>query len=879
MYDSGEFVSLYERLKASSYGFRNGCIQSFTIFLIFSFQQFILYYIIFYVRNEPRFLYLLIFDAIIAVYLLNGAISTKGHSSARISVQWRLCCTSTVIKIAGMLLLRNNPDLTFAGGFNPFAAEDYLSFIGFYLTPIVYILFSRMSNRFLFSREKRNVNVDELLHSDLALATAVDLWDIVIMVNHLLRRYRVHEKRCLDSAGSFTRNGNFLAYALLCIISTFLLGFVSPTVDSDLAPGSRLLERRISFWLNIQNYFRFLRRKNQDDSKLSDETWPHDRGFEGRDVQNSDTSQIFKAKSAPNGQYLDMFTIAKYTFLIGFCLIDIPFFVYRLVHLLKENVFSLMIYKNILGMVLRPYRLTLSQLAERDSAKGWQSAFFEAQPMCNDPSAKKVIHDDLKVLDEENESDTELQLSRKLTDRAMLRRGLSSTLSSNTRSYTRYSFNKRGSTMTQDNSLMRSTTEFRTATLLSSDRGTDATNNQDTRSFTDDPLLPRLRFNPSNTSIPDTNWSSSTSNHESDPTEAVKAEYKVESERRLLLLRKLKRHRDIPVTTLGYITLFSKLRDVFCSIFKVEPNFDMDASEFLVTERPFEFMRMLTALCITLVSRVAIVIVCYVYRGKVRSPRFIFGYDIFTAGPYELLVYGIVIFAPLIYSMLFIRVQGCGFIGCILFWLQEIVKMGSYVTCICCLRDLIQTPSSVLFAIELAILLQWPIYIAVLTVSCAGAGNLNIVRLMYILCKHSFCPVSLNYKLFCLDIMKSTTIADSLLHSQWNYHSYRALFSSLCCSFSPTKTELMVILVDLLMRFIYVIFSQTMRVLMLRKFEIHYLIMRLTNSISFDYLPPTDTFSMSSESTSQFVTPADVDEYIKDQGLLSSPGVLVPPFF
>ncbi|GFE55755.1 transmembrane protein [Babesia ovis] len=875
MYDRRDFVSLYDRLKISTYGFRHGCIQLFTVLLVFSFQQSILYYTIYYLRNEPRLFYLLIFDVIIVLYLLGGATSAKGHSPSRISVQWRLCCTSTAVKLAVLLLMRNNDDVSALPGFNRFASEDYLSFVGFYLTPVIYILFNRISNRFLFNREKRNVNVDELLHSDLALATAVDLWDIVIMVNHLFRRYRSIKDLDNDPTTQAWEDRNFVAYAILCAVSTFLLGFVSPSVDSDLDTGSGVLESRRLFWSNLLDYFRCSGRRIQDDVGFRDEPRSHDRGF---DSQGTEAPHVFKAKNGPKGQYLDMFTIAKFTFLIGFSLIDIPFFVYRLVLLLQNNVFSLMIYKNFLGLIIRPYRLTLSQLAERDSAKGWQTAFFDAAPLFKDPSTKKILHDDLKLLDEPTVPETERQLSTKLSDRAMLKRGLTSSYLSQARTLTRPFATRTGSNNAYDNRPSRSTMRFRTSHMMSSDRGTQGVELNALNSSPTDPAVPRLRFNSLHPAASHQDWASCTS--ESDlpsVAEAIEADEKNERQK-LLLIRKLKRHRELPVATLGFKILFRNLTELLQRMFSVDPSFEMDDEEFMVSVRHFDYSRMLCALFLMLISRIIIVICCYANPSEVRSPRFIFGSTAFTATAQELVVYGLVVGAPLVYSMLFYRVQGCSLLDCVAYGLHEVLKLGSYVTCVCCLRGIVSNPGSVLYALQVCVLIQWPLHLTVLILFYASKKSLNMVRLMYVLCKHSCCPVGLNHNLFCLDIMKSTTIADTLLQSQWNCYFYGALFSALCCSFSPTKTEVMIILVDLFIRFVYVIFCQTMRAMMLRKFEIHYLMLRLTNALTFDYLPPSDTFSVSSDSSSHFVTPADVDTYIKEQGLLSSPGILFPPF-
>lgn len=104
------------------------------ILMIFLLQQLVLYYTVYFVRNEKRILYILALDIIIgkyldaylcvysaALYLLSGTISTKGLSSACISVQWCLCCTSTVIKLIAILFSPNNADVTVTSEFDRLA--------------------------------------------------------------------------------------------------------------------------------------------------------------------------------------------------------------------------------------------------------------------------------------------------------------------------------------------------------------------------------------------------------------------------------------------------------------------------------------------------------------------------------------------------------------------------------------------------------------------------------------------------------------------------------------------------------------------------------------------------------------------------------------
>ncbi|GIX64122.1 uncharacterized protein BcabD6B2_35570 [Babesia caballi] len=872
MYVSREFDAHHDRLKASWHGFLQGCIQLVTILLIFTFQQAVLYYTVYYVRNERRVLYVLGLDAFIAFYLLAGTISTRGLSSARISIQWCLCCSSTAIKLAALLFLPSKVDSATSAGFNRVASEDYLSFFGIYLTPLIYVLFNRLSNRFLFDQEKENVNVDELLHSDLALATAVDLWDVVLMVNHLIRRYRGIYESNDDSVAVVKENRDFVAFAVLCVAGLLLLGLISPTVDGDLSAEDDVLQRRRLFWANLMDRLRLFRRQRRDAADFRDEIRSHDVGLEHREAPATPDPNAYKTNQVPKGQYIDMFSIAKFTFLVGFGLIDLPFFVYRLMHMIRENVFSLLMYKNLLGLVVRPYRLMLSQLAERDSAKGWQSAFFEATPVSSDPSTKRVIHEDMKAVEESSDSESEAELVRRLTERATQRRGKTVAFLTHARTQSRLAGNTlslvpRGETVPHVSRHFRSTHQLHNARQEKLDDGIARANTAAPRPHcqSDDPAT--------------TGRASSVSDADSSRPDEPSPSTEASQKRRQVLLGMLRRHRELPVASLGLRLYLRKWRDALRRLFAPEPNFDMDAHDYLVSERRFEFARMLGAVATALLARLVIVIYCYARAADVRSPRFVFSSAISTATTYELLVYGTVLLAPLCQGALFYRLQGCRFFGCLAFSLLEILNLCSYVTCVCSLRGIVDVPYSTVYAMQLCALLQWPLSMLATLAVQALSRKLNLVRLMYVLCKHGMCPVSLNHKLFCLDLLKSLTVADLLMQSQWNYYFYSLLFRVLCCSFSPTKTGVMIILVDLLVRFVYIIFCQTMRVMMLRKFEIHYLILRLTNAVVFDYMPPGEAFSLTAGPRSHFITPADVDDYIRDQGLLSSPGIIFPPFF
>ncbi|SBT87898.1 conserved Plasmodium protein, unknown function [Plasmodium malariae] len=67
--------------------------------------------------------------------------------------------------------------------------------------------------------------------------------------------------------------------------------------------------------------------------------------------------------------YTDVYITAKFHFIVGFLLIDIPFFVYRLLFCIKYKVLLSLIVKNILFLLFRSYKLNEYRLIEKEKYK------------------------------------------------------------------------------------------------------------------------------------------------------------------------------------------------------------------------------------------------------------------------------------------------------------------------------------------------------------------------------------------------------------------------------------------------------------------------------------------------------------------------------
>ncbi|CRG99456.1 conserved Plasmodium membrane protein, unknown function [Plasmodium relictum] len=73
--------------------------------------------------------------------------------------------------------------------------------------------------------------------------------------------------------------------------------------------------------------------------------------------------------------YTDVYITAKFHFIIGFFLIDIPFFIYRLLFCIRHKVMLTLIVKNILFLLFRSYKLNEYRLIEKEKHKKNKSNF------------------------------------------------------------------------------------------------------------------------------------------------------------------------------------------------------------------------------------------------------------------------------------------------------------------------------------------------------------------------------------------------------------------------------------------------------------------------------------------------------------------------
>ncbi|ESS33959.1 putative transmembrane protein [Toxoplasma gondii VEG] len=73
----------------------------------------------------------------------------------------------------------------------------------------------------------------------------------------------------------------------------------------------------------------------------------------------------------------DMFISAKYAFLVGLFIVDIPFLALRIYWIVATDTISFFLFKNVYSLLTRPLRLNQCRLAEREKAKGTQKTFYD----------------------------------------------------------------------------------------------------------------------------------------------------------------------------------------------------------------------------------------------------------------------------------------------------------------------------------------------------------------------------------------------------------------------------------------------------------------------------------------------------------------------
>ncbi|SCN59777.1 conserved Plasmodium protein, unknown function [Plasmodium chabaudi adami] len=114
------------------------------------------------------------------------------------------------------------------------------------------------------------------------------------------------------------------------------------------------------------------------------------------------TSKNRKTNNSYNKKYRDVYTdvyiTAKFHFIVGFFLIDVPFLIYRLYFCIKYKVILTLVIKNVLFLLFRSFKLNEYRLVEKEKHKKNKSNFdFQFYTNDNDDSESNdyTQYDDL----------------------------------------------------------------------------------------------------------------------------------------------------------------------------------------------------------------------------------------------------------------------------------------------------------------------------------------------------------------------------------------------------------------------------------------------------------------------------------------------------
>ncbi|EKX73615.1 hypothetical protein BEWA_036510 [Theileria equi strain WA] len=804
-----------------------------------------------------------------------------------------------------MAVFAFNTTNTAACGFSYESEDTLLTFFGIYVTPIVYSLFNSASKYPLFPDDSVNISVDEFLHSDLGLSTTIDLWDVVLMFSHLIK--------CKKDLLSGLVSRNFVVtFLIMSLVNIFLLGLTFPTAEGD---AQQFFDISTNFMRNRGNHIRNPSKSEtvkSDDYKVTSKIGaPSSFDVDKRgNVGPSGNVDMNPFRSS-----LDMFTIAKYAFVIGFFLIDLPYLCYRIYLLSHSNGFSLLLYKNVLFLFLRPYRLNMNQLAERDTAKGWQTAFFEAE--------STNLKMDAEISADVNEGEYLKKFTRRYTmkQRQSMRR--SSTFSGRMSSINGLIHSNQVDSK-DDGPRHSQLDKVEDSHIHPLDRMASADQRSSAQKhsiFQNTPFLRSYTHSNFLGNITEDHKfarSGETGVGTSGPMDAaINGAFRAESADRLtplssardiyshdtdsedeefdncnsedalgsidmcktFILKILRKNQKLPVKSfpialvVEYCKKFWQKAGNSTKRYGISSMENVHASGYTKTI----LYRYYSSIFFTIFPRIFIVVLIFSYTGDIRPPRLLIGDKLENAHFVEMLPY----YAMMISSFMipFSFYSTCGILDLVFLFIRETFNLLSLITCVCAFKSSLPKGYEVIHGFTSIIFLVYPIVIMLdLYWSVyrykderrseepteewpTEKTRVFLYRLEFFICKYSISPIAINFKLLSTDLMECIITMDILIHSQWSYLIYTCIFRLLCCSITSSKVSITIVLIDLLLGLTYTTLSQSLRALILRGQEIAHII------------------ATSQDKTNNGnVSLGEVDKYIKVQGLLSSPGIIVPAF-
>ncbi|XP_954792.1 uncharacterized protein TA03435 [Theileria annulata] len=733
-----------------------------------------------------------------------------------------------------------------------------LSFFGLYVTPIMYSLFNTASKSSLF-QDRNFVTVDELLHSDLGLSTTIDLWDLILMFSHLLKYYKVE----MSVGDSLLMNIRlFVVFIIFVLVTVFLFGLVIPAVDGDYKAEhkikSNLFNQTLHFFIKLLQHF--TKKNNTIDTIVTNKqlknTWD----------KNENVEYVLKSVEEINS--VDMFTMAKFTFIIGFFLIDIPFLMYRLYILIKYNVFSLLLYKNFMFLFLRPYRLNMSQLAERDTTKGYEHLLFT---QTSNSINNSITH---HTLLNNFQDDDPIDLLKKYdkTEKKIHKSVLTPIL--------------KQKTLIKRDQIKSDPTPFN---FLNNSRllnGKPGLPNGKSGLLSGKPGLLNGR----------TGLFGLKTRLFNDRTGLPNGKTRLfDKKDRLNMVKMMSRSKLIPMRSYPF-TLILHHWVLFL--------FPKQRAE--VTNFPkFITVKHIWSCIIVVFSNIIprFIIVLLYLTQNIRSPREI----LVNSSNFEKILIEITLIFPIV-TFIF-SIKTCGIFDSAFLLFREIVSLLTFSTCLYSFKLLLETYKLYKHLYILLILIIKPLIIIFdffiiffQTInnsvknnkfnSVNNSVNSSVKRnsvensvensvnssvnnsiesldyksiLLYKILKRSIGGIMLNSKICNDDIILMLKWHDKLFHSQWSEIIVSIPFKIICSCNLTSKISILILISDIIFSLIYCLMSQSARVLMLRKYEVNYIVMRVMK------LDTNDWDDL--DSPEHCITLAEVDKYINTQGLLSSPGL------
>ncbi|KAL8431607.1 hypothetical protein ACSSS7_005201 [Eimeria intestinalis] len=124
----------------------------------------------------------------------------------------------------------------------------------------------------------------------------------------------------------------------------------------------------------------------------------------------------------------DIFLSAKFEFLVGLLLVDVPFLAIRVYWMLVTEKVYWFVLKNVFSIFVRPLKLNQCRLAERERAKGTQRTIYEAPPTVRQHRLHKEQQDSAAAAEGKQQQQPQQQQNAAASAAAAVGRGVLSNI-------------------------------------------------------------------------------------------------------------------------------------------------------------------------------------------------------------------------------------------------------------------------------------------------------------------------------------------------------------------------------------------------------------------------------------------------------------------